>query len=580
VPNITDHRRLSRLLLGVALAAAWLPLAPAAFAGTVERAEPIAVSAAVPGSEPGAFRTWVQLVWNPATRALERLQFTAWDPVPSLGLEPSWLPDDPAGLRSGLVAGRGTLSFRTPGAAAYDPAGTVAQYRGNLVAGRPDGVGEFLDRTGFSYAGEWRAGLMEGQGRLTLADGDEYVGAFHAGLREGEGTLTDATGRIWSGHFTAGVPDAAPLPAQADGGLRLGIVTERRPHNYELGMDPLSYVTRSEGETLTILPDDQRLLELWHGDVSITMNDAELSAFNSGQATPSFLGERERFDPVSLVFSLENSTTATISILGGYLDVAASARNKEPAIQIRPFPDDRCAAPDPLPRFFIDDFGWASADNAALSFTLGAPDGRSEGTPLTVPLGQISGSVTADLAPPLATLGVDTADLAGHPLLCSDPADERLCLAELRQSGRFGRLDDFLSLKGTTVAVTATGTLAYDWTAADGSVRHKQSPFAVRVPLAALETGAECGEGGEIMPIRHDPFELQLDQQGYRVALPFAADVTPGFTARWRIELLAPETSDHDFTVVLLLSDGSMVTSRPIRLTYFMPPRLETLARP
>jgi hypothetical protein len=53
--------------------------------------------------------------------------------------------------------------------------------------------------------------------------------------------------------------------------------------------------------------------------------------------------------------------------------------------------------------------------------------------------------------------------------------------------------------------------------------------------------------------------------------------VTPGFTARWRIELQAPETSEHDFRLVLLTADGRQIRSRPVHLTYFIPPRRNVL---
>lgn len=579
MPSTNDHRWLSGLLLAAILSTALAPMSVAAvLAGTVERVEPSPALGSVPGSEPGQFRTWAQLVWNPATRSLERLTFTAWDPVPSLGLDLSWTPDDPTANAPGRISGQGTLSFRTPGAAAYDPAGTVAQYRGTLVDGRPEGQGEYFDASGFSYVGKWQAGLMDGQGRLTLPDGSDYAGSFRAGLRDGNGVVTDATGRVWSGHFTAGEADAAPLAAQADGSLRLAVVAERRPHNYELGVDPLSYVARSAGETLVVQPDDQRLLDAWHGTSSITMTSDELQAFNSA-ATKSFLGTRDRFDPVSLVFSLENVTTSTVSVVGGYLDVSSSARDKEPAVQVRPMSLDDCSSPvDLSPEFWLDNFGWTSADNLELRFSASSLDGRNEGTPLTASLGTLTDTLKADLSASLATLGVDTASLPDHTLRCTDPRDERLCLAEVTQSGHFGRLADFVSIDYDKAVVAVNGTVDYDWTGGDGSVSHKSSPFSAVVPLARVVNAAECGEGGEIMPIRPDPFALKLDTQNYRVALPFTADVAAGFTARWRAELAAPETSTHQFRIVLLLADGTLVTSRPIELTYFMPPVLSVFA--
>lgn len=575
------HCRLSAIALALALGSSLVPLAPA-LAGTIETLPAPAAPATYPGAEPGALRTWVQLVWNPQARRLERLSLTAWDPIPSLGLELQWQPDDPAAYATGPLEGRGTLSFRKPGAASYDASATLAQYRGRFKEGHADGDGEFLDQSGFSYAGQWRNGLMDGQGRLTTADGDEYVGQFHLGKREGQGVLTDATGQIYRGRFVADseaggvllLRSAGTYPVYDD--LRLGVVAERRPHNYELNLDPLAYTAIADGDALNILPDDQRLLDVWHGTAPITMTDAEIYAYDNPSTTPSFLGAWERFDPVSVVFSLENSSTQSVSVVGGFIDVAASARDGEPAVQVRPYPRDPCAGLiEYLPKFYIDNFGWSAVDNAALNITAASLDGRTEGTPLTASIGSIKDTYEADVTAQLKTLGLDVDYVATNKLQCTDPNNTDQCLGEIRQSGHFGQLADYISLDYTTVVTAVSGTLDYDWTASDGTTSHKSSPFQVTLPIASVANDAECGEGGEIIPLRRDPFKLRLDDKGYRIALPFTAEITPGFTTRWRVELSADETSLHDFQIVLALADGRQVASRPIHLTYFMPPKHE-----
>lgn len=571
------HRRLALLLSAVLLSTSLVPAA--ALAGTVTLVDPAeSAPVAVPGSEAGAMRDWVQLVWNPISRTLERIAYSAWDPIPSLGLELVWLPDDQTANAPGAITGKGTLTFRKPGAAAYDPTATVAEYRGTMTDGRFEGHGVFTDSAGFSYDGHWRDGLMDGEGRLMLANGDEYVGTFRAGLRDGEGVFTLASGFIYREGFTNGVPNAQAILAQAQDGIRIGLVAERRPHNYEIGLDPMSYTSRSEGEVLNILPDDQRLLDVWHGNASINLTDDELRAFDNVSTTPSFLGPAERFDPLSLVFEIENSTTDTISLVGGFLQVANSKRNPEPAMQIRSFPRDPCSGIiEFLPRFFIDNFGWAPADGASLNVTAASMDGRAQGTMLNVPLGDISDSVMADVTPQLQSLGLDTDYLAHNKLICTDPNDERLCLAELKQSGNFGEVADFISLEFQTVTINIQGTLDYGWSGSDGTTSSKSSPFAVVLPIASVATDAECGEGGEIIPVSHDPFMLRLDESNYRIAIPFAGDVTPGFTSRWRIEMQAPETSEHDFQLVLLTAAGQQIISRPVHLTYFIPPSRDVL---
>ncbi len=568
-------------VLALALAASTSLVPLPAMAGTVTRVDPAAtLPLAVPGSAPGELRSWVQLVWNPVTSRLERVHYTALDPIPALGLDLEWVPEGGGIAPPGPISGKGTLTFRRPGAAAYDPSGTVATYRGSLVDGRAEGQGTFFDATGFAYEGGWHDGLMHGEGRLALANGDEYVGGFSAGRREGQGVLTRATGQILDGRFSGGEPVAGirTVDFPAVDGLRIGVVAERRPHNYELGLDPMSYTSRADGQTLVILPDDTRLLKAWKGTVPINLTPDEQLAFDDPSVTPSFLGPYERFDPLSLVFELENATTDTVSVVGGFLDVRTSARNPEPAMQVRPFPRDPCIGViEFMPRFFVDNFGWASADGATLNITAGSVDGRSEGTRLSVPLGTIAQSAMADVTAELRGLGLNADYLGSERLVCTDPNDERLCLGELRRSGQFGQLADFISLDYMTVTVAVMGTLDYDWTGSDGTVAHKSSPFSVVLPVASVANDAECGEGGEIVPVMHDPFMLRLDESNYRVAIPFAGDVTPGFTTRWRIELRAPETSEHEFDLVLLLADGRQLGSRPVHLSYFIPPDHEVL---
>ena len=564
----------SKRLLPALSAALLLAVATPAFAGSVERLDSAAaLHVPVPGEETPALRHWVQLVWNPVSRRLDRIGYSAWDPLPSRGLDLEWRPDDAADLTGGAISGAGTLSFRVPGAPAYDRGAVVAQYRGTLRDGRPDGDGQYLDRAGLVYAGQWRAGLMEGSGRLLTPEGAEYVGAFRAGRADGAGVLTDAAGRVTRGQFTRGVPDATTALAAADTDLKVGIVTEHRPHNFDLGIDPMSYTSRADGETLAIFPDDPRLLAAWHGTESITLTDAEQSAFDGLAGTPNFLGIRERFAPVSLVFDLENTTTDTLSVVGGVIDVATSASNPEPALQVRATPRDPCSMGDvATPQFFVDNFGWAKAENAVLNFAAQSPDGGPVGPAMQLPIGTLAESEIATLTDALSGIGVQMDMLTGAGLHCSDVDDVRQCLAEIRQTGYFGPLADAVSLDFSAITVTLAGTLDYDWSGTDGTAHHKSSPFSVVVPIGTVASDNECGEGGEVIPVRHDPFMLHLDDSNYKIAIPFAADVAPGFTTRWRVELQAPQTSEHDFRIRLLLADGGEVLSRPIHLTYFITP--------
>ena len=71
-----------------------------------------------------------------------------------------------------------------------------ANYKGDVVIGRPHGVGTLVYPDGNKYVGEWMNGLFHGQGKYTIAsDGYSYVGEYRIGslwngtMKEKDGTI-------------------------------------------------------------------------------------------------------------------------------------------------------------------------------------------------------------------------------------------------------------------------------------------------------------------------------------------------------------------------------------------------------
>ena len=69
-----------------------------------------------------------------------------------------------------------------------------AKYKGDVVIGRPHGVGTVVYPDGNKYVGEWMNGLFHGQGIYTT-DGYSYVGEYRIGslwngtMKEKDGTI-------------------------------------------------------------------------------------------------------------------------------------------------------------------------------------------------------------------------------------------------------------------------------------------------------------------------------------------------------------------------------------------------------
>ena len=71
-----------------------------------------------------------------------------------------------------------------------------AKYKGDVMIGKPHGVGTLVYPDGNKYVGEWMNGLFHGQGIYTIAsDGYSYVGEYRIGslwkgtMKEKDGTI-------------------------------------------------------------------------------------------------------------------------------------------------------------------------------------------------------------------------------------------------------------------------------------------------------------------------------------------------------------------------------------------------------
>ena len=69
-----------------------------------------------------------------------------------------------------------------------------AKYKGDVVIGRPHGVGTLVYPDGNNYVGEFMNGLFHGQGIYTIAiDGYSYIGQYRIGLLW-NGTIKEKNG--------------------------------------------------------------------------------------------------------------------------------------------------------------------------------------------------------------------------------------------------------------------------------------------------------------------------------------------------------------------------------------------------
>ena len=556
-----------------------------------------------PSVESGVWRTRTQAVFDPVERTLVRRMYTVWDAMPSRDLDFVWMPDSVRDDKEGKINGVGHLIWRMKGKPAYDRASIFAEYRGAMKDGRAEGQGSYSDAAGISYSGEWKAGLMEGFGTLQLHGGNEYIGEMRSGKANGTGRYIDVTGEIFDGHFVDGERDGlgtTTLPssnsyrskwaqgketenshtlrlAQSIGQLaqsvsddvRIGITVDKS----KARDGDLVYAAFASGPKLVIQPNNKRLMSMWKGGGEI-----QLRAVEEGQAGiyGVFSVTRGQLRPLTLVFEVQNRSSAPIAVAGAYLAVESSISDLQPAIQLnRDFGVCGEGSAAYFPTFRAENFGWGAAQHAAMHFAFVNPNasGRPKTFNVSKSLGDIVQTVAVDLEPELRAAGVNTGVLttkseSGFVCTGQSPA---ACLQQIKTTGIFGSINSQIGLKGTSIFVNAAGTLDYEWLDTKGVRHSKSSPYDVSLPLGHIKIDAECGEGGELDVIAEKALAFKLDQSGYRLPVSFQRSIPAGRTSQFTITVDATKSSEHDFTVVLQLADGREIASRPISLTYYLP---------
>jgi hypothetical protein len=223
----------------------------------------------------------------------------------------------------------------------------------------------------------------------------------------------------------------------------------------------------------------------------------------------------------------------------------------------------------------LENFGWGAAERAGVRFAFANTTAATRPTTLNLSksVGRIENSVRVDLEPELQTVGVDTAYLRRQQkagLTCSS-RDRQACLQELRASGTFGSVGQYLTLEGTNIILGAVGALEYTWVDSRGQQHNTTSPLNARLLLGHMVRSISCGELGESEPITRKALEFRLDQSGYKLPIGFQRTVAPGRTSRVTVPVQAAKSSQHQFRVVMQLADGREISSQPVNLLYYLP---------
>jgi hypothetical protein len=507
------------------------------------------------------------------------------------------------------------MTWRTKSDVRFGGDTIIAQYRGHFANGRFEGEGALLMRGGFRYDGTWHKGRMEGQGQLSLPNGDAYTGGFLTGKQHGQGRYIAATGQVYEGGFATGLRDGKGIVTEPgrhiyssvwrggreDLGLRrmlpgradLAQSTESAPDLAVSlsvlategfccsGAKPyLGYVSTPNPDQLRVFPDAPQMLDIWRGHQNIVVQDAVSFDWDrAGADQYSFRNfVADSVVPVRFQLGIENLGTAPAGIVGAYVDVSHSELDGEPALQsieLKPLSLQNLA-------FSIENYGWAPAGNARLTFNYVNPRSGKKSERLEIAIGDITSVQQFSFIETLKEMGANPGKLPRWADECAGQK-EAACFKKIKDSRSLGRLTDFLFSTGGKFGFQAEGSLVSSWRDNSGALIPKSVPFSAFIPLGTFaESGGECegfAEEEEISDLRR-PFELKIDGKEYRLPLPIKGDVSQGVLKRWSIKLDAAKSSRHRFTIVFELADGRLARSRPIDLEFFRPQSFPETIRP
>ena len=216
--------------------------------------------------------------------------------------------------------------------------------------------------------------------------------------------------------------------------------------------------------SLTIQPDNKRLMEMWKGNAEIQLKDTEegkvpwygVLSLGKGQLLP-----------LTLSFGVQNRSGKPISVTGAYMAVDSSVSDLEPAIQLYRHARSLPTAILTSRRFRAENFGWGSAQNASCILSSPTPmPARVRPATVSKNIGTIARAAKIDLEPELRAAGVNTRILAAKSdpgFVCSHGTSPPACLQQIKSSGVFGSIARQLVLNETAILVAVAGTLDYSW---------------------------------------------------------------------------------------------------------------------
>jgi hypothetical protein len=320
------------------------------------------------------------------------------------------------------------------------------------------------------------------------------------------------------------------------------------------------YEAITDGGTTKIQPASKHLMGVWKGNATIQ---------EQRFAGPNDLESPGQFGPVFIVAEIRNDGTRPIQVTSAYLDVAESATDYQPYLEIGGIGRVECHEGKYAPEFDLANYGWGPVQDGKLVFSFGSKTAKS--SKYTASFGTFDERTTATVDGAVREAGADVTKL-GDAFKCASKSQVPACLARLKGTGVLGTLSNYVYPQENRVLTLVEGNIEYDWVDYRKERQHRSSPFVIDIPILFFDVGGgpECGAPG---PVDRDdkPIQLSLDRQNYRLPLSFRGQVGSRQVTRLGLTLAAEKASHHVLKLVLSLADGTVISSGPVDITYFKP---------
>lgn len=553
---------------------------------------------------PGAIQEKLHVIYDPISREVSRQMVRIYDPHPEMSLEFEWEPaagNWPGVTPEGLANGEGTLSWRVPGAANYDPRTVHHSYKGTFWNGRFHGPGRLSYRDGAFFQGQWVQGQLQGQGEHLDALGNRYEGAFVDGQPHGQGIYRSAEGWVYEGTFKNGQRHGDGQITEP-GGLQYDVVMEAgqemsstRPIVYadaltagllpaqsggaagktefSVIVDPrlsaqqeVGYTHYAQNGEVLILPSNETWRAAWNGS-------AEMGSFFNYVS----MGEAEwKSSRAHAQFRLKTQDGSRVRLKALDLAVEYSLPHLRPILASQA----HIGCVGFRPSFNFLNYGWGQVENATARVGFRNPDkvewkDRMTAPPATawfdVPVGDFDNGTDVFVRNALIEAGVNVTALENRRLTC--PSTDLLDSCRARYADELG-LRSIVAVENGwgQLQTDMLGHLSYEWVDALGERHHETQTFTTNIYLGTIEVPgglAECGDGGAwvTQAPQYVDVDLPSNGQNYRVNIPFRGN--PNISSLLSgLKFYSEQSSIHRMQMEATFADGSVRKSPPVRLFF------------